>query len=49
MKVAPDKRRRWIRTPVRDRRAVILVPIFSFEFTIGSWLLIKGVRIPERT
>lgn len=27
--------------------ALILVPIFSFEFTIGFWLLIKGVRIPE--
>jgi hypothetical protein len=29
--------------------ALILVPIFSFEFTIGSWLLVKGVHIPEHT
>jgi hypothetical protein len=29
--------------------ALILVPIFSFEFTIGFWLLVKGVRIPEHT
>jgi hypothetical protein len=29
--------------------ALILVPIFSFEFTIGLWLLVKGVRIPEHT
>lgn len=27
--------------------ALILVPIFSFEFTIGFWLLVKGVRVPE--
>jgi len=26
---------------------LILVPIFSFEFTIGFWLLLKGVRIAE--
>lgn len=25
---------------------LILVPIFSFEFTIGFWLLIKGVKVP---
>lgn len=29
--------------------ALILVPIFSSELTIGSWLLVKGVRIPEHT
>lgn len=23
---------------------LVLVPIFSFEFTIGFWLLVKGVR-----
>lgn len=28
--------------------ALILVPIFSFEFTIGFWLLVKGARVPER-
>ena len=27
--------------------ALILVPIFSFELTIGFWLLVKGVRIAE--
>ena len=27
--------------------AMVLVPIFSFEFTIGAWLLVKGVRVPE--
>jgi hypothetical protein len=26
---------------------LILVPIFSFEFTIGFWLLLKGVRVAE--
>lgn len=29
--------------------AVIVVPIFSFEFTLGLWLLVKGVHIPEHT
>jgi hypothetical protein len=29
--------------------ALLVVPIFSFEFTIGAWLLVKGVRIPEPT
>ena len=27
--------------------ALILVPIFSFELTLGFWLLVKGVRITE--
>jgi hypothetical protein len=26
--------------------ALIFVPIFSFELTIGTWLLVKGVRVP---
>jgi uncharacterized protein DUF4386 len=29
--------------------ALILLPIFSSEFTIGFWLLLKGVRVPEHT
>jgi hypothetical protein len=29
--------------------ALIVVPILSFELTIGTWLLVKGVRIPEHT
>ncbi len=29
--------------------ALIFVPIFSFEFTLGLWLLVKGVRVPEQT
>src|ERR1700730_3605480 len=29
--------------------ALIFVPIFSFEFTLGFWLLVKGVRVPEQT
>lgn len=28
--------------------ALIFVPIFSFEFTLGFWLLVKGVRVPEQ-
>jgi len=27
--------------------AIIFVPIFAFEVTLGLWLLVKGVRIPE--
>lgn len=29
--------------------AVIFVPIFAFEVNLGLWLLVKGVRVPERT
>lgn len=29
--------------------AMIVVPIFAFEVTLGLWLLVKGVRVPERT
>ena len=29
--------------------AMVVVPIMTFEFTLGVWLLVKGVRIPERT
>ena len=29
--------------------ALIFVPIFSFEFTLGFWLLVKGIRVPEQT
>mgnify|MGYP001570779679 CR=1 FL=1 len=32
---------------VRVLLALIFVPIFSFEVTLGTWLLVKGVRIPE--
>jgi hypothetical protein len=28
--------------------AVILLPLLSFEVTLGLWLLVKGVRIPEQ-
>ena len=28
--------------------AVLVVPILSFEITLGLWLLVKGVRIPEQ-
>jgi hypothetical protein len=27
--------------------AIIFVPILSFEVTLGVWLLVKGVRVPE--
>ncbi len=27
--------------------ALVIAPIMSFEFTIGLWLLVKGVRLPE--
>ena len=28
--------------------AIVFVPIFAFEVTIGLWLLVKGVRVRER-
>jgi hypothetical protein len=29
--------------------AVVVVPIFTFELTLGVWLLVKGARVPDET
>jgi hypothetical protein len=40
---------RALPTAAQGLLAIVFAPLLAFELTIGAWLLVKGVRIPEHT